>query len=56
MSNTAGGMVGGTRKKVFSVLKTVFLFALLLVYMVPFFLVIINAFKSNGAILKSPLW
>ena len=55
MSNTAGGMVGGTRKKVFSVLKTVFLFALLLVYMVPFFLVIINAFKSNGAILKSPL-
>ena len=36
MSNTAGGMVGGTRKKVFSVLKTVFLFALLLVYMTVF--------------------
>lgn len=49
------GMAGGTRKRVFNVVKTVLLFVLLLLYMVPFILVIINAFKSNGAILSSPL-
>lgn len=49
------GMVGGTRKRVFNVVKTALLFALLLLYMVPFLLVVINAFKSNGAILSSPL-
>lgn len=49
------GMAGGPRKRVFGVVKTVLLFALLAVYMVPFFLVIVNAFKSNGAILRSPL-
>ena len=48
-------VIGGTRTRIWGIVKTVILFALLLVYMVPFFMVIINAFKTNRTILKEPL-
>lgn len=47
--------VGGTKKKVGNIVKLIILFLLLAVYMFPFFLTLINAFKSNAAILRTPL-
>ena len=55
MTQDQTGRRAGQGKKAGALVKTVLLFALLLLYMAPFFLVVINAFKSNGAILKSPL-
>lgn len=48
-------MVGGVRKRFSGAVKTIVLFILLALYMVPFFLVLVNSFKSNGAILSNPL-
>lgn len=47
--------VGKTSKKTGNAVKLTILFLLLAVYMFPFFLTIINAFKSNAAILRTPL-
>lgn len=48
-------IIGGTRARIWRIVKTVILFLLFLLYMVPFFMVVINAFKSNRTILKAPL-
>lgn len=48
-------IIGGTRARIWRIIKTAILFLLLLLYMVPFFMVVINAFKSNRTILKAPL-
>lgn len=47
--------IGGAKTRVWSMVKTLLLFVLLLIYMIPFFMVLINAFKSNRSILKAPL-
>lgn len=44
--------IGGTRARVFRTVKTIILFLLLLVYMMPFFLIIINSLKSTRGILR----
>ena len=49
------GMAGGRRKHVASAIKLIVLFLLLLVYMVPFFLILINSLKGGAAILRNPL-
>lgn len=48
-------MIGGSKARAFSITKTALLFLLLLVYIVPFFLVIINSLKGKRAIIKNPL-
>ena len=48
-------VIGGARTRIWRISKTVILFALFLVYMIPFFMVLINAFKTNRTILKAPL-
>lgn len=47
--------IGGARARAWRMVKTGVLFLLLVAYMVPFFMVLINAFKSNRTILKAPL-
>lgn len=47
--------IGGTRARIWSIVKTIILFLLLVVYMLPFLMVLINAFKSNRTILREPL-
>lgn len=49
------GMAGGTRKKVGLAIKLALLFLLLVVYMAPFFLIIVNSFKTKKSIIKEPL-
>ena len=44
--------IGGTRARVFRTMKTIVLFLLLLVYMMPFFLIIVNSLKSTRGILR----
>ncbi len=44
--------IGGTRAKVSRIVKTVVLFLLLAVYMVPFFLILINSLKTTRGILR----
>ena len=47
--------IGGTGAKVSRAVKTVVLFALLLVYLAPFILIIINSLKTTRGILKYTL-
>ena len=49
------GIVGGRKKKVWSVFKIALLAVLLAGYMIPFILVLINAFKRSGTIIRNPL-
>ena len=44
--------IGGARTTAFMVAKTVFLFALLLLYLAPFILILINSLKTTRGILK----
>ena len=44
--------IGGTRARVFRIVKTVVLFLLLAVYMVPFFLILVNSLKTTRGILR----
>lgn len=47
--------IGGEKAKVFTVTKLVLLSFVLLLYMVPFFLILINSFKRKITIIRSPL-
>ena len=47
--------VGGTKKLVMDVVKTIFVVFMFLFYMMPFILVIINSLKSKVNIVKNPL-
>lgn len=47
--------VGGTGRAVSSVVKTVFVYVVLVLYMIPFFLVLVNSLKSKVNIVKYPL-
>lgn len=47
--------MGGTRKRAFTIIKSLVLFFLLIVYMLPFYLILINSFKRRAAIVKNPL-
>ena len=47
--------VGGTKKMVMDVVKTIFVVFMLLFYMMPFILVIINSLKRKVNIVKNPL-
>ena len=47
--------VGGTKKLVMDVVKTIFVVFMFLFYMMPFILVIINSLKRNVNIVKNPL-
>lgn len=48
-------VIGGAKARAWSIVKTVILALLLVVYMLPFLMVLINAFKSNRTILREPL-
>ena len=47
--------VGGTKKTVEQVAKTIFVTLMFLFYMIPFFMVIINSLKRKVNIVKNPL-
>ena len=47
--------VGGTKKLVMDVVKTIFVVFMFLFYMMPFILVIINSLKRKVNIVKNPL-
>lgn len=47
--------IGGNKKKVLSAIKIIVLFFALILYMVPFILILTNSFKSRIAIIKHPL-
>lgn len=47
--------VGGTKKKIFDIVKTIFVVFMFLFYMMPFILVIINSLKRKVNIVKNPL-
>lgn len=47
--------IGGNKKKVLSAIKIIVLFFVLILYMVPFILILTNSFKSRIAIIKHPL-
>lgn len=51
-----GRTVVGGRKAVFmNLIKLVLLTAVLILYMIPFFLILINSFKRKITIIKNPL-
>ena len=49
------GIVGGQKKRVFTVLKFVFLIVMLAAYLMPFFLIVVNSLKTKKSIIKQPL-
>lgn len=55
MSAEKAVKVGGTKATVLYVVKTVGAFALFVLYMIPFVLVLINSFKKKVSIVKYPL-
>lgn len=54
-ANKAAVRVGGTKVVVWNVIKTIGAFALFVLYMIPFALVLINSFKRKVSIIKYPL-
>lgn len=48
-------IVGGRKRRAAIAVKTVFVYLILLLYMIPFFLVLVNSFKSKVNIVKHPL-
>lgn len=48
-------VIGGTKTKVAHAIRLVVMFILLILYMVPFFMVLINSFKQKIDIVRSPL-
>ena len=56
MANEAKSVqVGGTKKQILDVVKTVFVVFMFLFYMIPFIMVILNSFKRKVNIVKNPL-
>lgn len=49
-----GHEAGGLKKKIFGAIGTILIFALFVIYMVPFVLIILNSFKSKIDIIKNP--
>lgn len=45
----------GTKAKVLNIIKLIILFATLFLYMIPFFIIVINSFKSKKAIIRNPI-
>ncbi|HOV40558.1 MAG TPA: carbohydrate ABC transporter permease [Oscillospiraceae bacterium] len=48
-------VIGGNKARAFLIFKMFFLIVLLLAYMVPFFLILINSFKRKSTVIKEPL-
>lgn len=48
-------IVGGNKTRTMNVIKTIVLTGILILYMVPFFLILINSFKRKITIIKHPL-
>ncbi|MBZ4671740.1 MAG: carbohydrate transporter rane protein 2, family [Oscillospiraceae bacterium] len=48
-------VIGGNKTRAFLIVKMFFLIVLLLAYMVPFFLILINSFKRKATVIKEPL-
>lgn len=47
--------IGGKRRRYMDIAKTVLIYALFIIYMIPFLLVVINSFKRKISIVKEPL-
>ena len=47
--------IGGKRRTYMDIAKTVFIYALFIIYMIPFLLVVINSLKRKISIVKYPL-
>ena len=48
-------VIGGTKARIGHIVKVVVLFILLIAYMFPFFMVLINSFKRKVRIVRDPL-
>lgn len=55
MKQKINNTIGGKKAKASSAVKTVILSALLLVYILPFLIILVNSFKGKRAIVRTPL-